>query len=197
MGELRLRRHVESAAKKGGPLLVPLVTKPNPVWGAITKYLAIHLFDPLRGRNRRIWETGDPDKPKNKPKENIMKQLLAIIFAATLLVAYAQAQTSTSSTTTSGANDTTTSQPTTTSQTTSTTDNSGTVTEYTPGAAITLDPGTGRPVHFIIGPKVQIVGPDGKVLAATDLKKNAKVHVRVVQEGDRTVVDKISVDNAP
>jgi ABC-type transport system substrate-binding protein len=117
-----------------------------------------------------------------------MKQLLAIIFAATLLVAYAQAQTSTSSTTTS--------QPTTTSQTTSTTDNSGTVTEYTAGAAITLDPGTGKPVHFIIGPKVAVIGPDGKVLAATYVKKNAKVHLHLVQEGDRTVVDRINVEEA-
>lgn len=125
-----------------------------------------------------------------------MKQLLALTCVATLLVAYAQAQTSTSSTTTSGASDTTASQPTTTSQTTATTGNSGTVTEYTPGATITLDPGTGKPVHFIIGPKVQIVGPDGKVLAATDVKKNAKVHVRVVQEGDRTVVDQINVEEA-
>lgn len=70
----------------------------------------------------------------------------------------------------------------------------GTVTDYTPGASITLDPGTGKPVSFVIGDKVQVVGPDGKVLAATDIKKNAKVHVRVVQQGDRTVVDKISVD---
>jgi len=44
----------------------------------------------------------------------------------------------------------------------------GSVTDYTPGAAITIDPGHGRPVHFIIGQKVQVLGPDGKVLAATD-----------------------------
>jgi hypothetical protein len=70
------------------------------------------------------------------------------------------------------------------------------VTEYTPGAAITLDPGTGKPVHFVIGKKVEVLGPDGKMLADTDLKKNAKVHLRLVQEGDRTVVDKINVEEA-
>ena len=70
------------------------------------------------------------------------------------------------------------------------------MTEYTPGAAITLDPGTGKPVHFVIGKKVEVLGPDGKMLADTDLKKNAKVHLRLVQEGDRTVVDKINVEEA-
>jgi hypothetical protein len=70
------------------------------------------------------------------------------------------------------------------------------VTDYTPGAAITLDPGTGRPVHFILGKKVQVLGPDGKVLAETDVKKNAKVHVRLIQDGDRTVVDKINLEDA-
>ena len=123
-----------------------------------------------------------------------MKPFLALICSAILLVAYAQAQTSTTSSTT-------TSNPTTNSNTsdtttTSTTNNSGTVTDYTPGAAITLDPGTGKPVHFILGDKVQILGPDGKVLAATDVKKNAKVRVRLIQDGDRTVVDQIRVEDA-
>ena len=70
------------------------------------------------------------------------------------------------------------------------------MTDYTPGAAITLDPGTGKPVHFILGDKVQILGPDGKVLAAADVKKNAKVRVRLIQDGDRTVVDQIRVEDA-
>jgi ABC-type transport system substrate-binding protein len=127
-------------------------------------------------------------------KGNIMKQLLALICGAILIAAYAQAQTSTTSSTTA-------SSPTTTSMTSdnstagSTTDSSGTVTDYTPGAAITLDPGTGRPVHFIIGKKVQVLGPDGKVLADTDLKQNSKVQLHLVQEGDRTVVDKINVED--
>jgi hypothetical protein len=129
-----------------------------------------------------------------------MKYLFVLICSATLFVAYAQAQTTTSSTsTTSDATPATTSQTSGSTSTTSTaTDSSassGTVTDYTPGAAITLDPGTGKPIHFIIGQKVQVVGPDGKVIAATDIKKNAKVRVRAVQEGDRTVVDKISVDD--
>jgi hypothetical protein len=51
-------------------------------------------------------------------------------------------------------------------------------------------------VSFIIGKAVEIVTPDGKVIKAADVKKNAKVHVRLVQNGDRTVVDKIPVDDA-
>ena len=118
-----------------------------------------------------------------------MKQLLALICGATLIVAYAQAQTGTTSSTT-------TSSPATTSMTStgSTVSNSGTVTDYTPGATITIDPGTGKPVHFVIGNKVQVVGPDGKVIANTEVKKNARVHLRLVQEGDRTVVDQINVE---
>ena len=123
-----------------------------------------------------------------------MKPFLALICSAILMVAYAQAQTSTTSSTT-------TSNPSRTSNTSNTTTtssnrNSGTVTDYTPGAAITLDPGTGKPVHFILGDKVQVLGPDGKVLAATHVKKNAKVRVRLIQDGDRTVVDQIRVEDA-
>src|SRR5207253_9220983 len=118
-----------------------------------------------------------------------MNQLLALICGTILIVAYAQAQTDTKSSTT-------TSSPATTSMTSTgaTTSNSGTVTDYTPGAAITIDPGTGKPVRFVIGQKVQVLGPDGKVIANADVKKNARVHVRLVQEGGRTVVDQINVE---
>jgi hypothetical protein len=126
-------------------------------------------------------------KENKKKKRNTMRKLLALICLA--FVAYAQAQTTTSSSTTSS--------PGTTSDTTSSTSNrSGTVTDYTPGAAIVLDPGTGQPVHFIIGKSVEIVTPDGKVIKAADVKKNAKVRVHLVADGDRTVVDQITVDDA-
>jgi hypothetical protein len=115
---------------------------------------------------------------------------LTLICGATLIVAYAQAQTSTNTSTTSSNPATSTMSSTTTSATNS----SGTVTDYTPGAMITVDPGTGKPVHFVIGKKVQVIGPDGKVLTEADVKKNAKVHLRLVEEGDHVVVDKINVE---
>src|SRR5437764_15061307 len=124
-------------------------------------------------------------------KGNIMKQRLALICVAMFVVAYAQAQTSTTSTTASNPSTTSNTGGT---MTTSTNSSSGTVTDYTPGAAITLDPGTGKPVHFVIGDKVQVIGPDGKVIANTDVRKDARVHLRLVQEGDRTVVDQINVE---
>jgi hypothetical protein len=126
-------------------------------------------------------------------KGNLMKQRLALICVAMFVVAYAQAQTGSTSATTSNPSTTSNTSGT---MTTSTNSSSGTVTDYTPGAAITLDPGTGKPVHFVIGDKVQVIGPDGKVLANTDVKKNAKVHVRLIQDGDRTVVDKINLEDA-
>jgi hypothetical protein len=123
-----------------------------------------------------------------------MKQLLILICGLALCAAYAQAQTSTTSTTNTNPTTTSSTGHTSNASTTSTS-NSGTVTDYTPGAAITLDPGTGRPVHFVIGDKVQVIGPDGKVLANADVKKNARVHVHLIQEGDRTVVDRINVED--
>jgi hypothetical protein len=127
------------------------------------------------------------EKKKQRKRVSIMKQLLVLICGAMLFAAYAQAQTTTSSTTTSQASGSTT---------TSATDSSGTVTDYTPGAAIVIDPGTGEPVHFLIGKTIQVVTPDGKVIEAAKVRKNAKVHVHLVQEGDHTVVDKITVDDA-
>jgi hypothetical protein len=131
-----------------------------------------------------------------------MKKLLTLICGATLFVAYAQAQDSSPATTTSDTSDATSTPMTTTSGTSATTttsapgDSSGIVTDYTPGAIITLDPGTGQPVNFIIGKTVQGGTPDGKVIEATKVKKNAKVHVHLIADGDRTVVDKITVDDA-
>ena len=70
------------------------------------------------------------------------------------------------------------------------------MTDYTPGAAIAIDPGTGQPVHFMIGKTVEVITPDGKVIKAANVKKNTKVRVRLVADGDRAVVDQIIVDEA-
>jgi len=132
-------------------------------------------------------------------KGTIMKQLLALICGATLIVAYAQAQTSNTTepatslnpapeaanpSTSTMSRDKSTTQPTT-----------GTVTEYTPGSSITIDSGTGNPEQFTISDKVQVLGPDGKAIAKTKVKKNSRVQLRTVQEGARTVVDQITVES--
>jgi hypothetical protein len=159
-------------------ILASLVTKLITPCDPIISYQAIHWIS-----------AGMQSKGNKKKKGIVMRKLLALICLA--FVAYAQAQTTTTSSTTSSPG--TTSDTTTTS---STSNRSGTVTDYTPGAAIVLDPGTGQPVHFIIGKTVEIVTPDGKVIKAADVKKNAKVHVHLVADGDRTVVDQITVDDA-
>jgi hypothetical protein len=168
----RVRRNTRS-------ILASLVTK------LITPY------DPIISTTRSIGLVLECRTKTTKRKKGIiMKKLLTLICLA--FVAYAQAQTNTTSSTT-------TSSPGTTSNTTSTSstsNTSGRVTDYTPGAAIVIDPGTGQPVHFIIGKAVEIITPDGKVIKAADIKKNAKVRVHMVPDGDRTVVDQIIVDEA-
>ena len=128
-------------------ILASLVTKLITPCDPIISYQAIHWIS-----------AGMQSKGNKKKKGIVMRKLLALICLA--FVAYAQAQTTTTSSTTSSPG--TTSDTTTTS---STSNRSGTVTDYTPGAAIVLDPGTGQPVHL-------------------------------VADGDRTVVDQITVDDA-
>ena len=126
-----------------------------------------------------------------------MKELLALICGVTLSVAYAQAQTSTTSKTEPATSSSGLTAPSTSTMSTSTTPRTtGTVTEYTPGSSITIDPGTGKTEQFTISDKVEVVGPNGKAMTKSELKKNSRVHLRTVQEGDRTVVDQITVESA-
>jgi hypothetical protein len=128
-----------------------------------------------------------------------MKQLVALISGVMLIVAYAQAQTTYSSPTTSLSPSSGLAQPspatsTMSRDTSKTPSTTGTVTEYTPGSSITIDPGTGKSEHFTISDKAEVLGPDGKMMANSHVKKNARVHLRTVQEGDRTVVDQITLE---
>ena len=115
-----------------------------------------------------------------------MKILLGFICAMALFVAVAQAQTSsTSSTTTTGAG--------TSETTTTTTESSGTITDYTPGASIVLNTGSGEPVHYKFSKSVTYVTPDGKVVEASKVRKNSKVRVHYIKDGSDMLVDKVIV----
>ena len=116
-----------------------------------------------------------------------MKVFLSLVSATALLIAVAHAQTS--STTTS----TTTGTDTGTSTTTTTTENTGTVTEFTPGSSLVLSTGTGEPVHYRFSKSVTYVTPEGKVIEASKVRKNAKVRVHYMKEGSDMVVDKVIV----
>ena len=113
----------------------------------------------------------------------MIKLFLGFICAMALLVAVAQAQTSSTTTTTTGGSETTT----------TTTENTGTVTEFSPGASIVLSTGSGEPVHYKFSKSVTYVTPDGKVIEASRIKKSSRVRVHYIKEGDDILVDKVIV----
>ncbi|HJT82247.1 MAG TPA: hypothetical protein VJ719_13710 [Chthoniobacterales bacterium] len=117
-----------------------------------------------------------------------MKLLFSLVSATVLLVAVAYGQTSSTTTTTTGTADT---QAATT--TTTTTETTGTVTEFSPGASIVLSTGSGEPVNYRFSKNVTYVTADGKVIEASKVRKNSKVRVHYVKEGNDMLVDKVIV----
>lgn len=117
-----------------------------------------------------------------------MKNLILSLACATALVgtvAHAQTtSTSTTATTTAGGN---------TQTTTTVTESTGTITEYTPGSALVLNTGSGAPVRYRFSKTVTYVTPDGKIIEASKVRKDAKVRVHYVKEGNDMMVDRIVV----
>jgi len=120
-----------------------------------------------------------------------MKLLFSLISATALLVAVAYGQTSSSSTTTS----TTGTGDTQSSTTTTTTESTGTVTEFSPGSSLVLSTGSGEPVHYRFSKSVTYVTPDGKVIEASKVRKDSKVRVHYMKEGNDMVVDRVIVSD--
>ena len=118
----------------------------------------------------------------------MIKLFLSVTFATALIGSVASGQTSTSSTTTAtdkhGATDTTT---------TTTTEGAGIVTEYTPGQALILKTEAAEPVHYTFGKTVTYVTSDGRVIEASTIRKDSKVRVHYIREGDNMVVDRVIV----
>jgi hypothetical protein len=118
-----------------------------------------------------------------------MKALFGIVSVMALSVWIATAQTSsttTQQTTTAGG---------TTESTTTTTESSGTITEFTPGSSIVLSTGTAEPVHYRFAKTVTYVTPSGKVIEASKVKKNSKVRVHYLKEGNDMLVDRVIVED--
>jgi hypothetical protein len=101
------------------------------------------------------------------------------------LVAYGQTSTS-STTATTGTNGAT-------QTTTTTTESAGTVTEYTPGQALILKTEAAEPLHYKFSKTVTYVTSDGKVIEASRIRKDSKVRVHYIKEGDDMLVDKVIV----
>ena len=101
------------------------------------------------------------------------------------LVAYGQ--TSSSSTTvatgSTGATETTT----------TTTESTGTVTEFTPGHALILKTEAAEPMRYTFGKTVTYVTSDGRAIDASKIRKDSKVRVHYIKDGNDMVVDKVIV----
>jgi hypothetical protein len=117
----------------------------------------------------------------------MIKSLLSVAFATALTATIALGQTSTTSTTaTTKANGVT-------ETTTTTTESTGVVTEFTPGHGFFLKTEAAQPVQYKFGKTVTYVTTDGKVIEASKIKKDSKIHVHYIKDGDDMLVDKVTV----
>jgi hypothetical protein len=117
----------------------------------------------------------------------MIKLFLGVTFATALMGLVAYGQTSSSSTTVA------TGSTGTTETTTTTTENFGTVTDFTPGQTIVLKTEAGEPAHYKFSKTVTYQTADGRVIEASKIKKDSKVRVHYVKDGDDLLVDKVIV----
>jgi hypothetical protein len=119
----------------------------------------------------------------------MIKLILSVTFATALIGSMAFGQTSSTSTSvTSGSNGTT--------EATTTTESTGTVTEFTPGHRLFLKTEAAEPVQYRFGRSVTYVTSDGRVIEASKIKKDSKVRVHYIKQGDDMLVDKVIVTDS-
>jgi hypothetical protein len=117
----------------------------------------------------------------------MIKLFLSVTFATALMGLVAYGQTSKSSTTVAtGTNGTT-------ETTTTTTESTGTVTDFTPGQMMVLKTEAAEPMRYKFGKTVTYVTSDGRVIKASKIRKDSKVRVHYIKDGDNMVVDKVIV----
>ena len=117
----------------------------------------------------------------------MIKSIVSVAFATALMGSVAFAQTSSSSTTVA-------TQPNGLSETTTTTtETTGTVTEFTPGQHLFLKTEADQPVRYRFGKSVTYVTSDGKVIEASKIRKDSKVRVHYIKDGNDMLVDKVIV----
>jgi hypothetical protein len=119
----------------------------------------------------------------------MIKSIVGIAFATVLIGSVAFGQTSSSSTTvatgTNGVTETTT----------TTTESNGVVTEFTPGHHLFLKTEAAQPVQYKFSKTVTYVTSDGKVIEASKIKRDSKVRVHYIKDGDDMVVDRVIVQD--
>jgi hypothetical protein len=117
----------------------------------------------------------------------MIKLFLSVTFATALMGLLAYGQTSKSSTTvatgTNGVSETTT----------TTTESTGTVTDFTPGQMMVLKTEAAEPMRYKFGKRVTYVTADGRVIEASKIRKDSKVRVHYIKQGDDMLVDKVIV----
>ena len=119
----------------------------------------------------------------------MIKSIVSIAFATALFGTVAFGQTSSTSTAvTTGSNGVT-------ETTTTTTESNGVVTEFTPGHRLFLKTEAAQPVQYKFGKTVTYVTTDGKVIEPSRIRKDSKVHVHYVRQGDDMLVDRIIVQD--
>jgi hypothetical protein len=119
----------------------------------------------------------------------MIKLILSVTFATALIGSMALGQTSSTTTSvTSGSNGAT-------EATTTTTESTGTVTEFTPGHALILKTEAAQPVQYKFSKNVTYVTSDGRVIDASKIRKDSKVHVHYIKQGDDMLVDKVIVND--
>ena len=117
----------------------------------------------------------------------MIKLFLSVTFATALMGLVAYGQTSSSSTTVAtGTNGTT-------ETTTTTTESTGMVTEFTPGQMMVLKSEAAEPVHYKFSKTVTYVTADGRVIEPSKIRKDSKVHVHYIKDGDDMLDDKVIV----
>jgi len=78
-----------------------------------------------------------------------------------------------------------------TQNTTTTTESFGTVTQFTPGDSLILKTEATEPMHYTFSKNVEYVNAHGKVIEASKIRKDSKVRVHFVKQGNDLVVDKV------
>ena len=117
----------------------------------------------------------------------MIKLFISVASAITLMGLVAYGQTSSSSTTmATGTNGTT-------QTTTTTTESMGTVTEFAPGETMVLKTEAAEPVHYRFSKQVTYVTANGRVIDASKIRKDSKVQVHYVKDGDDMLIDKVIV----
>lgn len=115
----------------------------------------------------------------------MIKSIVSLAFATVLLGPMAFAQT-TSTSATMGAGGVTAATTITTAA-----ESDGVVTEFTPRSHLSLKTDAVEPVQYKFGRSVIYATTGGRVIAASRIKKDSKVRVHYIKQGDDMLVDRV------